>query len=935
MKKLLFIFCFLFLTFQVCLAQIIVTVAGNGTAGYSGDGGQATAAEISRADALSFDGAGNYYIADQNNGLIRKVTTSGIITTVAGGGSSGLGDGGQATDAEFSAPNAVIVDAAGNMYIADEYDLRIRKVNTAGIITTIAGGGFSGLGDGGQATAAELSNPVGVVFDAAGNLYIADYSNNRIRKINTSGIIYTVAGGGSSGLGDGGQATNAELNAPSTVVFDATGNMYITDRLNNRVRKVNTAGIITTIAGTGTAAYSGDGGQATAAEINGPWGIVFDATGNLYIADMYNNRIRSVNTAGIITTIAGNGTAGFSGDGGPAIAAELNEPGGLAFYAGTYYIADASNNRIRKITLLTSSTCTALGTPVYFNDFGSNPALYAPALPTGQTQYPYVTGVPPNDSYVISDSANPSNTFGYVDAGDHTGNLNGDMMVVNADYPPDTVYTTTVMGLCPNTTYVFSAYVANNNTTIAASTNCGSGYIYANVKLQVEYPPGTVQGSISTGNLPTAPTLTALVWVQASFVFTTVPGQTTAEITIINNAPGGCGNDYVVDDISLAPCGSSNLVTITGNTVVCSGATTTLTASGVSSYTWSANAGNATTASVVVTPTVTTTYTIEGASTGGCSGGSSMAVATVSVVPNLPVSITGDTLLCIGQTTTLTTSGASSYTWSANAGNANTASVVLTPSVTTIYSVVVEGSSCIGQATATVDVVTHPLVSVIGNTFICAGNTTTLTATGASNYIWNTGATTTSINLSPTTNTTYSVIGSIGSCTAQAVATVNVLNNINVSITGDTTICYGQQAVLTANGATNYIWNTGAITSVITISPTVTTNYVVVGAIGSCTAQAVALVNVNTLSDFSMPNIVTPNNDGVNDYIDFSKYQFSSMQLDIYNRWGLNIFESTNPACIWKPTADDGTYFYTIQYIINCNNETQSKTLKGFITVIR
>jgi len=926
-------------------AQIITTIAGNGIGAYSGDGGQATSAKLNNPTGVSFDVLGNKYIADYINNRIRKVNTAGVITTVVGNGTAGYsGDNIQATAAELTKPYGTVFDAAGNMYISDMYNHRIRKVNTSGIITTIAGNGIIGsIGDGGQATAAEIYCPEGMAFDAFGNLYIADQFNHRVRKINTAGIITTIAGNGIGGFsGDNIQATAAELYYPSDVTFDATGNLYICDYWNNRIRMINSSGIITTIAGNGTHAFSGDGGPSTAASLSWPTGIAFNCVGNLYIADQINNRIRLVNTSGIITTIAGNGIGTYGGDGGQATNAELNEPIGVALDAASnLYISDFANNRIRIIDSVcicntTNITCTALGTPTYSNNFGSNAALYAPALPAGETNYPYVTGTPINGSYVISYTSNPSNALFpvgcYIHAGDHTGNSFGDMMVVNADHP-DTVYTTTVTGLCPNTTYVFSAYVANNDDPTKVSLDCGGGYIYANVNFQVEYPIGSVQGSVNSGNLPLGPNDSNFVWVQTSFMFTTVAGQTSAKIVLYNNAPGGCGNDFVVDDISISPCGTSgNLISITGNTVVCSGATTTLTASGASSYTWNTGTTNA---SVVVSPTVTTTYTVESGSTGGCSSSSSMAVATVSVVPNLPVSITGDTLLCIGQTTTLTTSGASSYTWSANAGNANTASVVLTPSVTTIYSVAVEGGSCIGQATATVDVVTHPLVSVIGNTFICAGNTTTLTATGASNYIWNTGATTTSINLSPTTNTTYSVIGSIGSCTAQAVATVSVIKSITVSITGDTTICYGQTSILTANGASTYNWNTGATTGAITISPTVTTNYAVIGTIGSCTAQAATTVSVNTLLDFSMPNIVTPNNDGVNDYIDFSKYQFSSMQLDIYNRWGLKIFESSSPSCIWKPTADDGTYFYIIQYAVDCNNEVQSKTLKGFITVIR
>ena len=218
--------------------------------------------------------------------------------------------------------------------------------STTGIITTIAGNGIAGYsGDGGLATNAELNNPYGVAVDSNGNIYIADTNNNRIRKVNsTTGIITTIAGNGTAGYsGDGGLATNAELYYPYGVAVDSNGNIYIADTYNNRIRKVNsTTGIITTIAGNGTAGYSGDGGPATNAQLNYPYGVAVDSSGNIYIADTDNNRIRKVNsTTGIITTIAGNGNPGYSGDGGPATNAELYDPSGVAVDSnGNIYIAD-------------------------------------------------------------------------------------------------------------------------------------------------------------------------------------------------------------------------------------------------------------------------------------------------------------------------------------------------------------------------------------------------------------------------------------------------------------------------------------------------------------------------------------------------------------------------------------------------------------------
>jgi len=587
MKTKLFIFFIIIASIaKQSYAQIITTVAGSGTAGYSGDGGQATVAELHNPWGISLD-AGNIYIADYRNNRIRMINTSGVITTIAGNGTGGYsGDGGQATAAELRGPDDIKFDHLGNIYICDVINERIRKINTVGIISTIAGNGAGGFGgDGGLATAAMLNWPNGIAPDALGNLYIADTWNQCVRMVNTTGIIATIAGAALSGAGysgDGGPATAAQLYYPTGVTLDATGNLYISDNSNNRIRMVNTAGIISTVVGTGVAGFSGDGGQATAAELNGPYnGIAFDALGNFYIPDYENNRIRKVNTLGIISTIAGNGIAGFSGDGGSAILAKLNGPSAVALDSSlcNLYITDVVNNRIRKVNFM---------------------------------------------------------------------------------------------------------------------------------------------------------------------------------------------------------------------------------------------------ATVMANPTA-----------------------------------------------------------------------------------------------------------------ICSGATATLTASNANIYVWNTGASISTITASPASTSSYTFIGTNESCTTKVISTISVTTSPTVSINGNTIVCIGQNTMLTASGATRYIWNTNDTTSSIVLTPTITTSYTVMGSIGTCNNQAVATLSVNTSFDFTLPNIVTPNNDGINDYIDFGKYQFSSLQLDIYNRWGAKVYESMNPTCIWKPTEDDGTYFYTAQYQIDCGAETQNKTLKGFITLIK
>ena len=342
---------------KVDTAGNISTVAGNGTQGFSGDGGAATAAQLGQPQGVAVDGSGNLYIADRSNRRIHKVDTAGNISTVAGGA---VGDGGAAVAAQLYFPEGVAVDGSGNLYIADWTNNRIRKVDSSGNITTVAGTGTSGFsGDGAAAGAAQLNEPRGVAVDGSGNLYIADGDNDRIRKIAivpgfsagilSSGVITTVAGGGST-LGDGGAATAAQLRFPQGVALDGSGNLYIADWGNSRIRKVDSAGNITTVAGTGTSGFSGDGGAATAAQLRFPQGVALDGSGNLYIADTNNHRIRKVDSSGIITTVAGTGTSGFSGDGAAATAAQLNRPNDVAVDgSGNLYIADTSNERIRKV----------------------------------------------------------------------------------------------------------------------------------------------------------------------------------------------------------------------------------------------------------------------------------------------------------------------------------------------------------------------------------------------------------------------------------------------------------------------------------------------------------------------------------------------------------------------------------------------------------
>ncbi len=330
----------------------IEAVAGSGSYGFRGDGGQALAARLANPVGVAVSDSGNVYISDTENHRIRMVSPSGVITTVAGTGASGSsGDRRAATRARLSSPKGLALDGAGHLYIADSGNHRIRVIDSSGIISTLAGTGHSGFtGDGGTAAEARLSRPSAVAVDAFGDVYIADTGNHRIRKV-ANGIVTTVAGSSRSGFeGDGGPADLAALSSPEGVGVDMFGTIYIADTRNHRVRKVDLDGSISTIMGTGQYAYGGDGAPAVRASLTLPKGVAVDWRGGIYIADSGNDAVRRINGSGIAETVAGMGRRGRDGDGGPSERALLNSPSGLSVdLRSEVYIADAENRSIRRL----------------------------------------------------------------------------------------------------------------------------------------------------------------------------------------------------------------------------------------------------------------------------------------------------------------------------------------------------------------------------------------------------------------------------------------------------------------------------------------------------------------------------------------------------------------------------------------------------------
>ncbi|MGK0179295.1 MAG: sugar lactone lactonase YvrE [Nitrospinales bacterium] len=340
---------------RIDLKGIMTTYVGTGSSGFSGDGGKATEAKLSVPAGLAFDKSGNLYIADRNNNRVRKVDTRGTITTIAGTGTAGFsGDGGLATQAQLNLPSGVALDGKGNIFISDRSNNRIRVIDSKGKIRTYAGSGNDGFrGDNGPALKASIDRPFGIALDRKGNLYIADRRNNRVRKVNTQGIITTVAGdGGYFMMGDNGPAYRASIAGPTGVVVDDQGTLYIADRENNRIRAVDSQGMISTVVGTGKQDYNGDSEVARDTNLHLPFGVALNPEGKLLVVDRSHYRIRSIDLKrGSVKTIAGNGKKMFAGDGGPATGATLSFPHGIAVDKNdNVLISDKGNYRIRKIS---------------------------------------------------------------------------------------------------------------------------------------------------------------------------------------------------------------------------------------------------------------------------------------------------------------------------------------------------------------------------------------------------------------------------------------------------------------------------------------------------------------------------------------------------------------------------------------------------------
>jgi hypothetical protein len=828
----------------------IYTYAGTGVGGFSGNGNAATLARMMHPYAIATDCDGNAYISDFENAVVRKVSPTGVITTIAGSGSVGYsGDGGPATAARMSHAHGVAVDAAGNVYFSDYNNHVVRKVSTAGIITRVAGVAGSGYtGDGGAATMARISYPSGLTLDGAGNLYIADNGNSVIRKVSPTGVITTVAGNGISGYaGDAGPATAARLFAPVAVHADGSGNLYVADFGNQVVRKVDASGVITTVAGNGVAGYSGDGGAATAAKLHRPSGVTSDNAGNIYFSELGNSVVRKVNASGIISTIAGTTVPGYSGDGGPALLADLRQPMGLSRdCAGRIYIADNANYAIRilgeynrapffkkgmmqHLDVCTGSTPVALDTTLAAIDFD-----------TTQTETWSVVSVPAHGTLVASTTAISTGSLltpGGLTYTPGSGFTGSDVFVVKiSDGIADAITTVNITVSVPPVAGVISGTSAICGTGVTHLTTTGTGGVWS-----------SSDTSVATINA-------------YGDVVGTGYGTSTISYTVVNS----CGSASATQVVTYNPMPTAG--TVIGAAKVCRGSSLIFTAT-VAGGTWFST--NTSIATVDADGTVhgidTGTATIKYAVTNACGTAYAMRDITVEILPVVgPIS--GSAGICAGATTIFSNATPYGAWYSSNTGIATVDIVtgaVTGVSLGTAVVSYVHNTSC-GVVVTTKSISVNPSTVTVpaigGSSLACPGATTTLTnsMTGgvwssSNTYKLTVDATTGVVTgvAAGTANVTYSVAHTCGTSYVVKAMTVNPLPTVN-PITGTMSICPGW-TITAANATPGGVWSSSN-----TALATVNTEGVITGVAGGMpvisysvtnycgTATATALVPVGT-----------------------------------------------------------------------------------------
>lgn len=915
--KLDFIISLILLNFASYHAQIITTFAGNGIQGFGGDGGSGMSATLSGPRNVAFDTAGNVYISDYLNKRIRKVDLSGIISTFAGTGVQGYtGDGGLAINAQIYTPSDIITDVSGNVYFTDTWNYVIRKIDASGIITTIAGDGNHGnTGDGGSAINARLWNPEGMIMDKNGNIYFTEANGHRIRKIDASGIITKIAGTSQGYSGDGGLAIVAQLNYPMGITIDAFGNLYFAEEGNHVIRKINTSGIISTVAGNNTPGNTGDGGNALNAALDSPMDVSIDASLNLYIADYANNKIRKVDGTAIISTYAGTGVPGYSGDGGLASNAQLFIPEGVDVDAsGNLYIADWNNERVRKIDCAYPllSLASVLG-----NNFicpESSTYTYSVLPVVGASSY----------SWTLPNGWNGSSSTNSISV-----STNGSSGIISVSVKNACGLSSGQSSLSVGVNVSLNVFVVSSNSVICLGDSVNLIALGANT---YTWSTGLVSDHI------------------------TVFPLSNTTYTVTGKDLSGCVNNYI-EQVYVNPL--PNVIISTPTYSLCSGASSILSASGAFTYTWLPN--NILGTSLTISPLTEQTYSLIGTDNFGCSNSDQI---NISVFSSPSISVTPFFYLCSGSAT-LNAVGATTYTWMPGGLTGNL--ITPSPSVTTSYTVVGSNGTCSNIALSTVSVGIAPLLMITSDALFACENSC-LTFTNTTNlfdsiiFNWSDNSTL----MADAYRHCYSQAGSYtvsaianytSSCLVQSANQIQItvfqnptvsihnnngnLNQINVPVTFDNM----------SSGAHFYTWIFDDGTSII---KTFSANSIAhtYSMVGTYCVKLIASDTITGCKDSSslcmdilnenIPNVFTPNDDGVNDVWQFNLGKENTLEnISIYNRWG-NIIEDlntqTNSWIRWDGrttsgiACSEGIYFYILEYK-NIRNETFTKN--GFLHLFR
>ncbi|HTE25451.1 NHL domain-containing protein [Flavitalea sp.] len=951
---------FLLLLFNFSLhAQIITTVAGNGTNGYTGDGGPAINARLSDMYYCTpaIDNAGNIYIAQTGDNTIRKIDVSGIITTIAG--KKGLygysGDGGLATDALLHRPNSIVADNAGNIIFTDAGGTCIRKIDASGIITTISGLWINncGAGDGGPLASAQFKAISSLTMDQSGNLYISDYGCNIIRKVNTSGIVTTIAGNKTYGFsGDGGPATSAQLAYPGSTAIDNAGNVYVSDIQNHRIRKISTTGIITTIAGNGGSGYSGDGGQAINSKFAFPGSVVVDNSGNLYVGD-YNHVIRKIDPSGIITTYAGNGVPGYSGDGGPAILASMVlTEGKITIDANDniYFVNYQNGNVIRKI--INCITPSISQQPSDIELCGAGNATFSIAA-SNVVGYEWQL-----------DAGNGWNDL--VDDAVYSGSGTGTLFITGATTTMTNYkYRCAVTNICGT---IFSMpglltveVPTNPSLTITTSStiNCeGASVIFA-------------AAPAHEGSLPVFEWKKNGVTVQVgsrSYTDNYLVDGDIISCVLTSNANCLIGNTAVSNALTMTvtPKEKPTLTMVASDNNICSGKPVTFTSTATHAgsaplYTWIHNGVNL----FINSPT----YTSNSVNNGDvimCAMLSSLTcvvspfttslaipmAVTPSVQPSVTIAASANAI-CKNTTVEFTATALNEglhpvYQWKKNGSpvGSNNKKYIDNSLVQTdvITCTLTSDADCTINTQATsnaISITIHPdpVVSLDHSNTLCAGSGRTLDAGNFNSYLWNTGSTDRTILVGGIGMYSVIVTDKNGCTGADFTNITTILPPPAGFLPPDTDVCtYGNLLLKPSVGFNSYLWSTGSTDPSISIKQPGEYRLRVKDQHGCNGTDTIIVLPRDCLKGFFMPTAFTPNHDGKNDMLkpillgNVKQYQFQ-----IYNRWGQLIFQSNDPTKGWDGNLHNGNQ-NSNTFVWRCVYQLEGESvqnMRGSVILIR